>query len=105
MNVKLLIDHHLEFLSLKGGCTCSSESTFVKVPHCLKSHFMALIFKSPGGLSCCLFPGSNCVAFGSLCLLLLILRVFCMCLVQVGVFSNLAIIWMRNRELTALHVL
>ena len=27
MTVKLLTEHHLEFLSLKGGCTGSSEST------------------------------------------------------------------------------
>ena len=27
MNIKLLTEHHLEFLSLKGGCTGSSEST------------------------------------------------------------------------------
>ena len=27
----LLIEHHLEFLSLKGGCIGSSESTFVKL--------------------------------------------------------------------------
>ena len=33
--------HHLEFLSLKGGCTGSSESTLVKIPHCWKSHAMA----------------------------------------------------------------
>ena len=26
MNVKLLTEHHLEVLSLKGGCTGSSES-------------------------------------------------------------------------------
>ena len=26
MNVKLLTEHHLEFLSLKGSCTGSSES-------------------------------------------------------------------------------
>ena len=38
MNVKLLTEHHLEFLSIKGGCTCSSESTLVKMPHCWKSH-------------------------------------------------------------------
>ena len=36
--VKLLTEHHLEFLSLKGGCRGSSESTFVKMPHCWKSH-------------------------------------------------------------------
>ena len=33
MNIKLLIEHHLEFLSLKVGCTGSPESTFVKIPH------------------------------------------------------------------------
>ena len=30
MIVKLLTEHHLEFLSLKGGCTGSSESILVK---------------------------------------------------------------------------
>ena len=39
---KLLTEHHLEFLSLKGGCTGSSESTNVKMPHCWKSHATAL---------------------------------------------------------------
>ena len=29
MIVKLLTEHHLEFLSLKGGCRGSSESTHV----------------------------------------------------------------------------
>ena len=38
MRVKLLTEHHLEFLSLKGGCTFSSESTLVKMQHCWKSH-------------------------------------------------------------------
>ena len=33
MNIKLLTEHHLEFLCLKGGCTGSSESTLVKMPH------------------------------------------------------------------------
>ena len=37
MSVKLLTEHHLEFLSLEGGCTCSSESTLVKMPHFWKS--------------------------------------------------------------------
>ena len=41
MIVKLLTEHHLEFLSLKGGCTGSSESTLVKMPHCRKSHVTA----------------------------------------------------------------
>ena len=33
ISVKLLTEHRLEFLSLKGGCTDSSESTLVKMPH------------------------------------------------------------------------
>ena len=45
MIVKLLTEYHLEFLSLKGGCTGSSESTLVKMPHCWKSPVVAhLIF-------------------------------------------------------------
>ena len=43
MIVKLLTEHHLEFLSLKGGCTGSSESTLVKMPHCWKSHVVAYL--------------------------------------------------------------
>ena len=38
---KLLTEHHLEFLGLKGGCTGSSEFTLVKIPHCLESHVAA----------------------------------------------------------------
>ena len=30
-----------EFLSLKVGCTSSSESILVKMPHCWKSHVSA----------------------------------------------------------------
>ena len=45
MIVKLLTEHHLEFLSLKGGCRGSSESTLVKMPHCWKSHALAQISK------------------------------------------------------------
>ena len=43
MNDKLLTEHHLEFLSLKGGCSGSSESTLVKMPHCWKAHVTAHI--------------------------------------------------------------
>ena len=43
MIVKLLTEHLLEFLSLKGGCTGSSESALVKMPHCWKSHVTAHI--------------------------------------------------------------
>ena len=38
MSVKLLTEHHLEFVSLTGGCTGWSESTLVKMSHCWKSH-------------------------------------------------------------------
>ena len=41
MSVKLLTEHLLEVLGLKGGCTCSSEPTVVKMPHCWKSHVTA----------------------------------------------------------------
>ena len=41
--VKLLTEHHLELLSLKGGCTGLSESTLVKMPHCWKSHVVAQV--------------------------------------------------------------
>ena len=38
MTVKLLTEHHMKFLSLKGGCTLARlESTLVKMPHCWKS--------------------------------------------------------------------
>ena len=43
MIVKLLTEHHLEFLSLKGGCRGSSESTLVKMSNCWKSHVTAHI--------------------------------------------------------------
>ena len=41
MTVKLLTEHNLEFLSLKGGCRGSSESTLDKMPCCWKSHVVA----------------------------------------------------------------
>ena len=44
MTVKLLTEHHLEFLISKGGCTGSSESTLVKMPHCWKSRVTAQMF-------------------------------------------------------------
>ena len=45
MNIMLLTELHLEFLSLKRGCTGSSESTHVKMPHCWKSHCAANVFR------------------------------------------------------------
>ena len=48
MIVKLLTEHHLEFLSLKGGRRGSFESTCVKMPNCWKSHALAQIFLIQG---------------------------------------------------------
>ena len=38
MDIKLLNEHNLEFLSLKEGYTGSSESIHCKMPHYWKSH-------------------------------------------------------------------
>ena len=43
MIIKLLTENHLEFLSLKGGCSDSFESTHVKISNCWKSHAAAQI--------------------------------------------------------------
>ena len=43
MNVKLLTEHHLEFLSLKEGCTGSYESPLVKSP-IVGNHMSQLIW-------------------------------------------------------------
>ena len=43
VTVKLLTEQYLGFLSLKGGCTGSPESTFVKMTLCWKSHVTAQI--------------------------------------------------------------
>ena len=47
MTVKLLTEQLLEFLSLTGGCTSSSESIYVKMQHywesCVAAHFIIKI--------------------------------------------------------------
>ena len=43
MNVNLLTEHHLEFLSIKGGCTGMSESTHAKC-HIVENHMSRLIY-------------------------------------------------------------
>ena len=42
-NTKLLTKHHLELLSLRGGCTGLSESSLVKMPDCVNSYVVAHI--------------------------------------------------------------
>ena len=41
MTVKLMTEHHVEFLSLKEGCTGWSDYTLVIMPHCWKSRVAA----------------------------------------------------------------
>ena len=41
-----MTEHHLEFLSLKGGCTGSTESSLVKMPICSESRVTAQIMNS-----------------------------------------------------------
>ena len=65
MSVKLLTEHHLEFLSLNGGCTGSYESTLVKLSNCWKSHALAQLS----------FPEEQTADFFSF--LVLWLSVFC----------------------------
>ena len=47
-SMTVLTEQHLEFLSLKGGCTGSYESTLVKTSHSWKSHVAAQLPKSHG---------------------------------------------------------
>ena len=54
------IEHHLEFLSLKVGCTGSSESTHAKMPHSWKSHVMAHMLPA-GWLMICNCAISSCI--------------------------------------------
>ena len=43
MIIKLLTEHHLEFLSLKGGCRGSSESTLVKMSNCCSKFLSCML--------------------------------------------------------------
>ena len=58
MIVKLLTEHHLEFLSLNGGCRGSYESTLFKMSNCWKSHATAHMYMRLNGKQCTarLFP-------------------------------------------------
>ena len=59
MSVKLLTEHRLEFVSFKGGCTGSSESTLVKMPHCVAAQFMIYWLRADAydTLGACADPG------------------------------------------------
>ena len=47
MIVKLLTEHHLEFLNLKGGCRGLSETILVKMSNCWKSYATAHLSLCP----------------------------------------------------------
>ena len=68
ITVKLLTEHHLEFISLIGSCTGSPESTHVIVPHCLRSHVMAQFYRCSHRLCVCVWGGGggDGVMFGPL---------------------------------------
>ena len=55
------MEHHLEFLSLKGGCTGLSVSTLVKMPHCWKSYAVAQMLKLMGKKTIHNFMLENCL--------------------------------------------
>ena len=59
MAVKLLTEHHFQFLSSKGGCIGSPESALVKMPHCLKSHVAAQLLGFMGCLQCMIYSQSS----------------------------------------------
>ena len=65
MTVKLLTEHPLEFLSFKGGCRGSSESTHIKMPHCtrLKLLFRSILLK---GMSNSIHDASASVIKGNI---------------------------------------
>ena len=51
MSVKLLTEHRLEFLTLKGGCAGLSESTHVNMPHIGKNMpWLSYLLKKERGL-------------------------------------------------------
>ena len=58
MSVKLLTEHHFEFLSLKGGCTGLSESTLVKMSHCWKSHVATQYYIPSAALNIVIMNGA-----------------------------------------------
>ena len=64
MIIKLLTEHHLEFLSLKGGCRGWSESTLGKMSNCWKSPATAQ-FLFQVSFTLCLLGNFTCFFFSS----------------------------------------
>ena len=91
MILKLLPEHHLGVLSLKGGGTGSSESTLVKMSNCWKSHAVAPISTS---------YSKNLAALRRLNIIRLI-RV--MPLIDIDVIWLLSLVYLRNRSSPAVN--
>ena len=82
MIVKLLTEHHLEFLSLKGGCTGLSESTLVKMSNCWKSRALAQMIITLDKYSGYMFMSSpNCMMSSSVAMEIL-------CFTNIGSISS-----------------
>ena len=83
MSVKLLTERHLEILCLKGCCTCSSESTLVKMPHGKKSRHGSFVIRNlidkKMFVSCCRYfkQGTLLHNYGDVLAILLRLRQLC----------------------------
>ena len=65
MTVKLLTEHQLEILSLKGGSADSYECTHIKIPYFGKSHVAAQFFLLLCGCLCSVSVGWSVVACDS----------------------------------------
>ena len=68
MTIKLLTEHHLECLSLKGDCTGSYESTHVTIPHFWKSRVMAHMLLEENNYQWMLFHDHVMMTIWRLCL-------------------------------------
>ena len=62
MSVKLLTEHHLKFLSLKGGCTGLSESILVKMSNFWKSHAAAQFYLCMSSVLPCSIVAGLCLS-------------------------------------------
>ena len=78
MSVKLLTEHHLKFLSLKGGCAGSSEPILVKMPHCCKSlvkaHIVSMLVSQLSRRFVVIYIDNQCLKYKTLTLKLLPLQ-------------------------------
>ena len=72
MSVKLLTEKYLEFLSVKRGCTGSSESKLVKMPHCWESHDVAQLLYNRTSK----YRNSDCLLRKPICDIVVFISVF-----------------------------